>query len=136
MSGIDNEGGYACIEVWNKSQKREYLFNLGLSKESFGMTPKYNMIHWRKTGKLDIQQNRKHLLCERHCLKMCKDKTQQGRNYLQITFFLMAALQHMKFPGQGLNLGHRTNTGSFNPLCQAGDQTCTSAATQATAVRF
>ena len=39
-----------------------------------------------------------------------------------------------KFLGQGLNLSG--NTRSFNPLCQVGDQTCTSAVTWAAAVRF
>ena len=45
-----------------------------------------------------------------------------------------------KFQGQELNLNHSCNlhcshgnTGFFNPLCQAGDQTHTSAATSATA---
>ena len=49
----------------------------------------------------------------------------------------------MKFLGQGLNSSHScdlrcncTNAGSFNPLCWARDQTCTSVETQAAAMGF
>ena len=45
--------------------------------------------------------------------------------------------------GQRLNLSHSydlhlsfSNVGSFNPLCQAKEGTCTSTATRATTVRF
>ena len=62
-------------------------------------------------------------------------------------FYLKKFYGHMcgiwKFLGQGLNpsrshdLCHSCdNTGSFNPLCWAGDQTRTSAANWAAAVRF
>ena len=57
-------------------------------------------------------------------------------------FFLMAAsAAHKISQGQGLNLSHSLNLScsfgnarSFNQLGQTGDQTCTSAATWATAV--
>ena len=46
--------------------------------------------------------------------------------------YSLAALHHMEFLGQGLDSSHIcdlgcswSNTRSFNPLCQAGDQTCT-----------
>ena len=54
--------------------------------------------------------------------------------------FLMAAPVAWKFLGQGLkglNLSHSCgNTRSLNPLYWAGDQTCVSAVTRATAVGF
>ena len=44
----------------------------------------------------------------------------------------------MEVPGPGTEseLQHCSNAGSFNPLRQAKDQTCTSIMTQATEVRF
>ena len=46
-------------------------------------------------------------------------------------FFFLADPQHMEFPGQGSDPSHifdlcrsYSNAGSFNPLCQPGDQTC------------
>ena len=54
-------------------------------------------------------------------------------------FFLNLWLhpQHMEVPVPGTNPSCSCgNTGSFNPLCQAGDQTHTSLVTQAIAVGF
>ena len=46
-------------------------------------------------------------------------------------FFFVDCHTHMEFPGQGSDLScsfdlchYCDNTGSFNPLCLAGDQTC------------
>ena len=44
-------------------------------------------------------------------------------------FFFWPPPRHMEFPGQGSDLSCRcnlccSNTSSFNPLCQARDQTC------------
>ena len=57
--------------------------------------------------------------------------------------FLIASPWHMDIPRPGieskLQLQPRRscgNAGSFNPLCPAGDQTCTSAATWTVRVRF
>ena len=65
--------------------------------------------------------------------------------YFIFYFYLFVYFGHThgiwKFPGQGLYLSHSCNLchscGSarfFNPLCQAVDWTCTSAATQTTAI--
>ena len=62
----------------------------------------------------------------------------------KFSLFIWPHLQHIwKFLGQGLNpscschLCHScSNTRSFNPLCQAGDQTHASAANQAAVVGF
>ena len=53
-------------------------------------------------------------------------------------FYFFGRTHHIwKFVSQELNLSQScSNTGSFNPLWQAGDRTCTSAATWAAAVRF
>ena len=62
---------------------------------------------------------------------------------MTIIFFNGHTSSIWNFPGQGLNSSHSYDlychsgsTGSFNPLLWARDPTCTSEATQATAVRF
>ena len=58
--------------------------------------------------------------------------------HCQIFFFNGHTHGMWKFPGQGMNPSHSYSCGSarsFNPLCQAGERTWTSAGTQATAVR-
>ena len=55
-------------------------------------------------------------------------------------FLFQPKLQHIEVPRPGIELQLLCpscgNAGSFNPLCQARDRTCTSAVIQATAVRF
>ena len=60
-----------------------------------------------------------------------------------IYLFISCTRDMWKFLGEGLNPSHSCklchscgNNGSFNPLCRAGDWTCVSAATWASAVGF
>ena len=64
-------------------------------------------------------------------------------SFVHSFFFYSCTNGIWKFLGQGLNTSHSwdvlcscCNTRSFNPLPWAGEQTCTSAVTWATAVRF
>ena len=57
--------------------------------------------------------------------------------FLWLFFFLWPYLRHKEAPRLGLNPSYSvTDVGYFNPLHRAGDLTCTSASTQATAVGF
>ena len=58
-------------------------------------------------------------------------------------FLMVSPMESWKFPGQRLNPSHtcnahssNSNTGFFDPLCLAREQTLASVATWATAVRF
>ena len=58
-----------------------------------------------------------------------------GRGWWFCLFVCFPHLQPMEVPRPETESSHSySNTGSFNPLCWAGDRTCTSAVTQTTAV--
>ena len=81
-------------------------------------------------GKRHLNEVR-HIQCHKQGYTRCT--SQNALNGIRLFFFfpLLATPQHMEFPGQGsdpsqsCNVCHScSNTGSFNPLCQAGYWTC------------
>ena len=78
------------------------------------------------------------------CLCLWAEATRKRRPMCKLTFFMAASPAHgSPQAGEGLNLSHGcdlshscSNTGSWNPLHWARDQTTTSAETPVTAVGF